>query len=282
MIAYLGTGLLGSNFVRAMLRNSRQVQVWNRTESKATALEQYGAKAFKNVADAVMGADTIHLTLKDDTSVDEVLAAALPGIKQGATIVDHTTTSVDGAKKRTEEWRAKGFIYQHAPVFMGPANALDGTGFMLISGDQQVIADLEPSLSQMTGKLINFGTEVGKAAGIKLIGNCFLVGFSAGLADSLTLAASLDIPADDVASLFEQWNPATMLSARMNRMTSGVYNKPSWELSMARKDTGLFIEAAQKAGRQLAIMPAIAEEMDKWVEKGHGNDDWTVIGKNAL
>ena len=282
MIAYLGTGLLGSNFVRAMLRNSRQVQVWNRTESKATALEQYGAKAFKNVADAVMGADTIHLTLKDDTSVDEVLAAALPGIKQGATIVDHTTTSVDGAKKRTEEWRVKGFIYQHAPVFMGPANALDGTGFMLISGDQQVIADLEPSLSQMTGKLINFGTEVGKAAGIKLIGNCFLVGFSAGLADSLTLAASLDIPADDVASLFEQWNPATMLSARMNRMTSGVYNKPSWELSMARKDTGLFIEAAQKAGRQLAIMPAIAEEMDKWVEKGHGNDDWTVIGKNAL
>jgi 3-hydroxyisobutyrate dehydrogenase len=282
MIAYLGTGLLGNNFVRAMLRNSRQVQVWNRTESKATALEQYGAKAFKNVADAVKGADTIHLTLKDDASVDEVLAAALPGIKQGATIVDHTTTSVDGAKKRTEEWRAKGFIYQHAPVFMGPANALDGTGFMLISGDQQVIADLEPSLSQMTGKLINFGTEVGKAAGIKLIGNCFLVGFSAGLADSLTLAASLDIPADDVASLFEQWNPATMLSARMNRMTSGVYNKPSWELSMARKDTGLFIDAAQKAGRQLAIMPAIAEEMNKWIEKGHGNDDWTVIGKNAL
>jgi 3-hydroxyisobutyrate dehydrogenase len=29
-------------------------------------------------------------------------------------------------------------------------------------------------------------------------------------------------------------------------------------------------------------MPAIAEEMDKWIEKGHGNDDWTVIGKNAL
>lgn len=282
MIAYLGTGLLGSNFVRAMLRNGRQVQVWNRTESKATALEQYGAKAFKNVADAVNGADTIHLTLKDDASVDEVLTAALPGIKQGATIVDHTTTSVDGAKKRTEEWRARGFIYQHAPVFMGPANALDSTGFMLISGDQQVIADLEPSLSQMTGKLINFGTEVGKAAGIKLIGNCFLVGFSASLADSLTLAASLDISVDDVASLFEQWNPATMLSARMNRMISGVYNKPSWELSMARKDTGLFIDAAQKAGRQLAIMPAIAEEMDKWIEKGHGNDDWTVIGMNAL
>ncbi len=282
MIAYLGTGLLGGNFVQALLRNGKQVQVWNRTASKAKALEQYGAVAFDNVADAVRNADTIHLTLKDDASVDEVLEAALPGMKPGAIMVDHTTTSADGARARTESWKARGFSYQHAPVFMGPVNALQSTGFMLISGDQDLVAKLEPELSKMTGKLINFGAEVGKAAGMKLVGNCFLVGFSAGLADTLTLATSLDIPAADVAALFESWNPATMLSARMNRMTSGVYDNPSWELSMARKDTGLFIDAAEKAGKKLAVMPAIAKEMDSWIEKGHGNDDWTVIGKNSL
>jgi 3-hydroxyisobutyrate dehydrogenase len=282
MIAYLGTGLLGANFVRAMLRNGKQVQVWNRTAAKAKALEQYGAKAFDNVADAVQNADTIHLTLKDDASVDEVLAAALPGMKPGAVIVDHTTTSAEGARQRTESWQQRGFAYQHSPVFMGPANALESTGFMLVSGDQQLIAQLEPELSKMTGKLINFGAEAGKAAGMKLIGNCFLVGFTASLADTLTLAASLDIPAADVAGLFESWNPAGMIAPRMQRMTSGAYDKASWELSMARKDTGLFIQAAQNAGRGLAIMPAIAQEMDKWIDKGHGNDDWTVIGKNAL
>src|SRR5690349_17650283 len=93
MIAYLGTGLLGGNFVRAFLRNGKQVQVWNRTESKAKALEQYGAKVFDTPAGAVTGADTIHLTLKDDASVDEVLEAALPAMKPGITIIDHTTTS---------------------------------------------------------------------------------------------------------------------------------------------------------------------------------------------
>lgn len=282
MIAYLGTGLLGGNFVQALLRNGKKVQVWNRTASKAKALEQYGAVAFDNVADAVRNADTIHLTLKDDASVDEVLEAALPGMKPGAIIVDHTTTSADGARQRTDGWKARGFSYQHAPVFMGPVNALQSTGFMLISGDQELVAKLEPELSKMTGKLINFGAEVGKAAGMKLIGNCFLVGFTASLADTLTLATSLDIPASDVGALFESWNPATLLSARMNRMTSGSYDNPSWELSMARKDTGLFIDAANKAGRKLAVMPAIAKEMDGWIEKGHGNDDWTVIGKNSL
>jgi len=282
MIAYLGTGLLGAGFVKAMLRNGKQVQVWNRTAEKARALEADGAKAFDDVANAVQHADTIHLTLKDDASVDEVLEAALPGMQPGAIIIDHTTTSAEGARQRTETWKQRGFTYQHAPVFMGPANALESTGFMLISGDQELIARLTPELSQMTGKLLNLGAEVGKAAGIKLIGNCFLVGFTAALADTLTLAASLDIAATDVAALFENWNPAGMLAPRMQRMTSGNYDKASWELSMARKDTGLFIDAAEAAGRQLAIMPAIAAEMDKWIDQGHGNNDWTVIGKNAL
>jgi 3-hydroxyisobutyrate dehydrogenase len=281
MIAYLGTGLLGGNFVRAFLRNGKQVQIWNRTAEKAKALEQYGAKALDTPADAVTGADTIHLTLKDDASVDEVLEAALPGMKPGAIIIDHTTTSAEGARQRTDNWKTRGFSYIHAPVFMGPVNALDSTGFMLISGDQQLVQQVTAELEKMTGKLINFGPEVGKAAGMKLIGNCFLVGFAAGLADTLTLATSLDIPASDVAGLFENWNPAGMLHPRLERMASGKYDNPSWELSMSRKDTGLFIQAAESAGRKLAVMPAIAAEMDRWIEEGYGNSDWTVLGKNS-
>ncbi|RYD59113.1 MAG: NAD(P)-dependent oxidoreductase [Sphingobacteriales bacterium] len=282
MIAYLGTGLLGGNFVRAFLRNGKQVQVWNRTAAKAKELEQYGAKVFDTIAEAVTGADTIHLTLKDDASVDEVLGTALPGLKPGAIIIDHTTTSAEGARRRTDGWKEGGFSYVHAPVFMGPANALESTGFMLVSGDQDLIQQVTSELEQMTGKLLNFGPEVGKAAAMKLIGNCFLVGFTAGLADSLTLASSMDISSADVAGLFENWNPASMLLPRLQRMTAGKYNKPSWELSMARKDTGLFIQAAEQAGRKLAVMPAIATEMDRWIAEGHGNDDWTVLGKNSL
>ena len=105
MKAFLGMGLLGSNFVQAMLKRGEQVQVWNRTTSRAKELEQYGAKAFANVADAVKGADVIHVTLKDDASVNEVLRAASSGFKQRAIIVDHTTTSKEGAIERTKEWQ---------------------------------------------------------------------------------------------------------------------------------------------------------------------------------
>lgn len=282
MVAFLGMGLLGSNFVRAMIGKGAKVNVWNRTASKAEALEQYGAKAFVQAADAVRDADTIHLTLKDDATVDEVLAQAAAGLKPGATIIDHTTTSTPGAIQRTRAWKEKGFTYLHAPVFMGPQNALESTGFMLVSGDQSVIGRLEPTLSKMTGKLLNFGVEEGRAAGMKLVGNCFLVAFTTGIADTLSLARSLDIPISDMSTLFDAWNPGTLLPARLKRMTSGSYDKPSWELNMARKDTGLFIQAAENKNIHLAVIPAIAAEMDRWISKGHGGEDWTVIGSGAI
>lgn len=282
MKAFLGMGLLGSNFVKAMIARGENVQVWNRTYSKAAELEQYGAKAFQSPADAVKGAGIIHLTLKDDDSVNDVLEKASGGLKPGAVIIDHTTTSKPGAIQRTQAWMKKGFAYLHAPVFMGPPDALNGTGYMLVSGDQDLVRQLEPELSKMTGKLLNFGEETGKAAAMKLIGNAFLITFTAGLADTLMLAKALDTPTGDLQTLFSSWNPVALLPARLKRMTAGDYSKPSWELNMARKDTRLFVEAAQHAGLHLALLPAIAEWMDNWIQKGHGNNDWTVIAKDAV
>jgi len=280
MVAFLGMGLLGSNFVRRMIELGGQVQVWNRTAAKAVALEQYGAKAFADVAAAVKGASTVHLTLKDDASVDEVLASAAPGLSQGATIIDHTTTSAEGAAARTTAWAAKGFTYVHAPVFMGPPNALAGTGTMLVSGDQGVIARVEPALAKMTGKVMNFGGEVGKAAKMKLLGNLFLITLTGGLTDTLAFAGKAQIPMDDIYLLFDQWNPAGMVPARLKRMTSGDYSQPSWELNMARKDARLMMEAAGQG--TLAVIPAIAAKMDKYISEGHGGDDWTVIANDAV
>ena len=282
MKAFLGMGLLGSNFVKAMRRRGEEVQVWNRTASRATELEQYGVKAFSNVAEAVSGADIIHVALKDDASVNEVLEAASSGLMPGAIIVDHTTTTKAGATERTTKWKEKGFLYQHAPVFMGPTNALEGSGFMLLSGDEALIRQLEPELAKMTGRLLHFGPEVGKAAAMKLVGNTFLVCVAAGIRETLLVSKSMDVLVDDLTQLFDSWNPASMLQARLQKMSSGDYEKPSWELNMARKDTGLFIKAAEEKNIELLLMPVIAQLMDTWIEKGYGSQDWTVIGKDSI
>lgn len=282
MKAFIGMGLLGSNFVKAMLGKGQQVNVWNRTDSKAQALEANGAKAFKDIKDAVKDADIIHITLKDDDTVNEVLAMAEPALRKGAMIIDHTTTSAKGAVERTKRWKEKGFTYLHAPVFMGPKNALESTGYMLVSGDQAVINKVESELSAMTGRLINLGDTEGKAAGIKLTGNLFLITLTAGLSDALALAKAEGISAEDVAALFNQWNPGAMVPARLKFIMSGDFSHPSWELNMARKDAGLMMAAAKEGNAKLSVLPSIADVMDDWIKKGHGNDDWTIITKDNI
>jgi 3-hydroxyisobutyrate dehydrogenase len=281
MKAFLGMGLLGSNFVKAMLKQGEEVQVWNRTFSKAQALQEDGAKAFENVADAVKGASVVHITLKDDATVDQVLADAKSGLEPGTIIIDHTTTSAEGAIERTKSWKEDGFHYIHAPVFMGPMNALDSSGNMLISGDQELVEKVTPELSKLTGKLINLGDVTGKAAGIKLIGNLFIISVTAGLSDALTLANGLDIPLGDVTELFRDWNPAANLTNRLEKMIAEKFDSPTWELAMARKDAGLMIKAANSADRHLVTIPEIAKRMDVLIEQGNGAKDWMIIAKQS-
>jgi 3-hydroxyisobutyrate dehydrogenase len=282
MIAWLGTGLLGANFVRALRRRGHEVRVWNRTAERARALVADGATAHEDVADAVRGAARVHLTLADDASVDEVLERARPGLASDVVIVDHTTTSPSGTRARAARWQERGIAFQHAPVFMAPANALQSSGVMLASGDRPRFEALAPELRTMTGNLVYVGPEVDRAASFKLLGNLFLMFLTTGLADMFALAKALGISAEQAMTLFDAFNPAQTIGARAKRMMDKDFAHPSWELAMARKDARLMLEEAASAGVPLAIIPAIAAEMDRWVARGHAHDDWTVMAKDAV
>ncbi len=282
MITFFGMGLLGSGFVRALRRRGEDVQVWNRTPARAKALEDCGARAVGEPAEAVRGASRLHLTLSDDAAVDDVLERARPGFGPDMVIVDHTTTSPSGTATRAARWAERGVAFQHAPVFMGPGNALDSTGLMMASGDRARFDALSPELSKMTGKLVYMGAKPERAAGFKLLGNLFLMFMTAGMADMLALAKAEGISPADAASLFEHFNPGTTLPGRMKRMLDAADAPASFELVMARKDARLMIEEAARGRVALGVLPAIAAEMDRWIEKGHAHDDFTIIAKDAL
>ncbi len=282
MITFLGTGLLGSSFARALINRGETVHVWNRSPDKAQALAEYGAVPFDDPADAVRGASHVHITLSEDAAVDDVLERARAGFADNARIVDHTTTSPPLTGERVKRWDTRHVAFMHAPVFMGPPNALAATGVMMASGDRARFDALEPHLSAMTGKLVYVGSDPARAAAMKLLGNHFLVVMGAGLIDTLALAKAMGVPQDEVANLFDFFNPGTMIPARLARIRAADYDNPSWNLAMARKDVRLMTLAAEAGGVTLEALPGIAAAMDAWVAKGRAADDWTVIGTDAL
>jgi 3-hydroxyisobutyrate dehydrogenase len=269
-IAFFGTGLMGSGFVRRLRANGHEVQVWNRSAAKARALEAEGARAFDDPAAALAGADRLHLSLADDASVDAVLEPLAEAIPASTWIVDHTTTAVRPTAERVARWNARGRRFVHAPVFMAPANAAEGTGLMLVSGDKARHDALLPALRQMTGNVVYLGEAPERAAAFKLFGNLTLIGLMGVLADVNRLAYAVGIPTAEAFSLFKHFNPGQTLPARAARIEGGAFSTPSFELAMARKDVRLMIEEAQRGGVDLFVMPGVAALFDAAIARGEG------------
>jgi 3-hydroxyisobutyrate dehydrogenase len=269
-IAFFGAGLMGTGFVRRARANGWEVNVWNRSPAKARALVELGARAFDDPAAALAGVERIHLSLADDASVDAVLEPLASSIPADCWIVDHTTTAVRPTAERAARWRARGRVFVHAPVFMAPANCADGTGLMLVSGDQAQHDALLPALQQMTGKVVYLGAAVDRAAAFKLFGNLTLIGMLGVLGDVARLAHSVGITTEDAFSLFQQFNPGQTLPARAARITAADWHNPSFEIAMARKDVRLMIEEARRGGVDLFVMPGVAAMFDAAIARGEG------------
>jgi 3-hydroxyisobutyrate dehydrogenase len=269
-IAFLGTGLMGSGFVRHLLATGNDVNVWNRSAGKARALEAAGARPFDDPGAAIAGVDRIHLSLSDDASVDAVLEPIAKQIPKSTWIVDHTTTAVTPTAERVARWDGRDRTFVHAPVFMAPANALEGTGIMLVSGERARHDTLLPALRQMTGNVIYLGEAPERAAAFKLFGNMTLIGIVGVLGDVNRLAHAVGIPTAEAFSLFKQFNPGSFLPARAERIAAGVFSPASFEISMARKDVRLMIEEAQRAGVDLFVMPGVAAMYDAAIARGEG------------
>ncbi len=273
-IAFLGTGLLGSGMVENLLKKGHAVTAWNRTVSKALALEPLGARVAATPEDAVVGAARVHLALSDDAAVDPVLDHIARVVGRDAWVIDHTTTSPAGTRARYERLQAAGVRFVHVPVFMGPQNAREATGLMLTSGPTATADALQPLLAEMTGSVVYLGERLERAAIFKLIGNSMLFVLAAGLADVFALARAQEIDPVDAVGLFQKFPVGNMINVRGAKMAAGDYTA-SFELTMARKDMRLMLEAA--AGQELTVWPAIAARMDAALADGHGDKDMGAL-----
>jgi len=281
-IAFFGTGLMGSGFVRRLRATGHEVNVWNRSGAKARALEADGARAFDDPAAALAGVERIHLSLSDDASVDAVLEPIAAVIPKATWIVDHTTTAVTPTAARIARWNSRGKTFVHAPVFMAPVNALEGTGLMLVSGAKSRHDALLPELQKMTGNVLYLGEAPERAAAFKLFGNLTLLGILGVLGDVNRLAHALGIPTGEAFSLFKHFNPGQFLPARAARIEAAQFASPSFELSMARKDVRLMIEEAQRGGVDLFVMPAVAAMFDAAIARGEGALDVAAAARMPI
>jgi len=278
-VAFIGTGLLGSAMVEGLLRRGDAVTVWNRTEAKARALEPIGARVAASPADAVDGAERVHMTLPDDAVVDAILADVTPRLGPGTIVIDHSTASPAGTAIRVRRMAESGVRFLHAPVFMSPAMASQSIGLMLVAGPPALFAAVRTELEKMTGEVWYLGDDGQRAAALKIFGNSMIFVIIAGITDVFAMAKGLGIAPADALSVFSKFQAAGVIKSRGEKMARGDFSA-SFELAMARKDLRLMLEAA--ADQPLVVLPAIGRRMDEAIALGHGTDDLGAIAAEIV
>jgi 3-hydroxyisobutyrate dehydrogenase-like beta-hydroxyacid dehydrogenase len=278
-ITFLGTGLLGSAFAEAAARRGDAVTAWNRSPDKLLALAPFGVKAAATPADAVRGAERVHLILKDDAVVAEVIAAARPGLAADAVVIDHSTTQPQLTAERAARLGAEGIRYLHCPVFMGPSAARNAQGSMLVSGPEAIFNGVKAELARMTGRLDYLGERPDLAALHKLFGNAMFIGLWAVMADILTLAKAGGVAPEDAIKLLGTLDLNAVVAARGTSMASCNF-KPTFELAMARKDVQLMLDTAGEL--PLAALRSVAARMDQLIASGYGAEDAGVLAIDAV
>ena len=114
-VAFIGLGVMGYPMAGHLAKNDYQVTVYNRTAAKAEQwVAEFGGAKAATPADAAKEADFVFTCVGNDDDLRSVVTGeggVFGGLRRGACLVDHTTTSADVARELSEMAVAQEFCF---------------------------------------------------------------------------------------------------------------------------------------------------------------------------
>lgn len=270
-IGFIGTGVMGRSMCGHLLAAGYKTTVFSRTKEKAAELIDRGATWVASPREVAAASNVIISIVGFPSDVRQVLLGengALAGCKAGNVIVDMTTSEPSLAVEIAEQAKKRGVISIDAPVSGGDVGARNATLSIMIGGDADTVAALEPIWKSMGSKWIRQG---GPGAGqhtkmvnqiliaTGMIGVCeaLLYGYKAGL----NLETVLESVASGAAG---SWS----LSNYGPRVIAGNFD-PGFFVEHFIKDMGIALAESRRMGLAVPGL-ALAEQLYQAVAaQGH-------------
>jgi 3-hydroxyisobutyrate dehydrogenase len=268
-VAVLGTGIMGAPMARNLAAAGHEVTAWNRSAEKAERIE--GVEAAGSVADAVTGADAVVTMLADGDAVEAVTTQALEAM-DGAVLLQTSTIGPEATARLAERAAQAGVSLVDAPVLGTKAPAEEGKLIVLASGPADLRDRVDPLLDAIGAKTLWLG-EAGAGSRLKLVINTWLLALTEGLAEAIALAEALDVDPQTFLDAIDGGPVGAPYANMKGKLMMERDFPPSFPLELALKDARLALAAAEEQGLRLGALAAIAEQMERAVEAGHGKDD---------
>lgn len=269
-IGFAGLGVMGAPMARHLIKAGHEVAGFNRTFAKAQAwAEATGGQAAETVTEAANGAELFILCVGNDGDVREVTKQALERLSGGAVIVDHTTTSAKVAREMAEAAKTGGRTFLDAPVSGGQAGAENGQLSVMVGGDAEALARVEPALRAYSKAIKHMGPS-GSGQLTKMVNQIAIAGVVQGLAEAVHFAQVAGLDTDAV---YEAVSKGAAQSWQMdNRWKTAAEGEFDFGFAVdwMRKDLGLVLDEARANGARLA-QTALVDQFYAEVQAMGGN-----------
>lgn len=250
---FLGLGVMGFPMAGHLQAAGHDVTVWNRTAAKAQAWAgQHGGKYSDTVEAGVVDADVVMMCLGDDPDVRAIAEQAIPAMKPGAILIDHTTASAELARELDTDARDAGVGFIDAPVSGGQAGAESGQLTIMCGGEADTFARAEPVMNAYAKAMSLIGP-AGSGQLAKMVNQICIAGVVQGLSEGLHFAkrAGLD-PELVIGAISKGAAQSWQMENRWETMVAGKFDY-GFAIDWMRKDLRITLEEARRNGARLPV-----------------------------
>jgi 3-hydroxyisobutyrate dehydrogenase len=277
-LAVLGLGTMGRGMVISALRAGIPTVVWDRNLDVARRFVELGAEVAATPASAVRAVDVAITMVTDAKAVTFIVTDLdmLEALSSGAVWAQMSTIGVEAtaAIAAMVEQRRPDVSFLDAPVSGSKVPAEQGKPTIFASGPESARPKVEPVFTAIGQRTVWLGP-VGAGSRMKLVNNTLLAFGAEGVANSLALAHRLGLDTSLVLDAFEGGPLLSPWEAgKFRRIEAGDYS-PEFPLRLALKDVHLALEHG--GSEHFSVLASLAQEWERIVEQGGGDDDVTVV-----
>src|SRR5213593_3307019 len=241
-IGFIGLGIMGQPMALNLVKTGHKVTTFNRTRSKAEALEKAGASVVASPAEAARQADVVMIIVSDTAAVEEVVAGKggiLETLRSGAIVIDSSTISPSVSRKLACLSAGKGAAWLDAPVTGSKHGAEKGELTFMIGGDREVL-ERAMSVLQVLGKKHIYCGAHGSGLSAKLAQNVIQSTMVEVFCEGLVLATKAGVRPETMMEIIQgSMARATRPDSRGPSNSGGAFNPgsvapamPPWMISI--------------------------------------------------
>jgi 3-hydroxyisobutyrate dehydrogenase len=274
---FIGLGAMGQHMARNLHRAGLLEGVWNRTAAKAEALAaETGCRACASPAELAAACDCIVTCVSADDDLRAVVEALLPGLRQGAIVIDCSTVAADTARAAAGRLADVGAALLDCPVSGGVEGAKNATLAIMCGGDAAAFARARPVLAAL-GKTAALMGGSGAGQATKATNQILCAGAIQAAAEAMAFAQAEGLPLAKVIEILSGGAGSSWYFAnRAPFMARGDY-PAGFRVRLHDKDLRICREMAARHGAALPVVEATLADYARLLATGHGEEDISTI-----